>query len=108
MKPRASEGIERWNPIAKRIVRDKYAPPSIMKKTGIVLHQRRGIHIRGGGVCDECHLPAPMLWKYSRSSHGEVRICGPCRDEILTEAGGADALDHRHGGGAFEMNRRRH
>jgi hypothetical protein len=26
----------------------------------------------------------------------------------LTEAGGADALDHRHGGGAFEMNRRRH
>ena len=33
-----------------------------------------------------------MLWEYARSSHGEVNICGPCRDEILSEAGGADAI----------------
>ena len=80
-----------------------------VKRAGIALRQKRGVIVRGGGMCSECHLPAPVLWKYSKSSHGEVRICGPCRDRILPESfGGRDALDHYHEGGAFEMNRRRH
>jgi hypothetical protein len=80
-----------------------------MKRAGIVLYQKRGAIIRARGICSECRVSAPILWKYSKSNRGEVQICGTCRDRILPESfGGRDALDHSHVGGAFETNRRRH
>jgi len=75
----------------------------------IILRQRKGTHIRTGGICSMCRLPWPILWKYTHTSIGEASLCGDCRGKALEDSfGSEDALDHSDSGGGFETNRRKH
>ena len=75
----------------------------------LILYQKRvSKRFTEGGKCSRCGRPAQTLWYYRESSHGEVYLCEDCKRELLSKMDGHDALDHRHEGGAFEMNRHRH
>lgn len=87
----------------------KQSKPTQSKQGPITLISRRGTRVSMRRPCDSCHCIEPVTWRYERSNHGTVYICGRCKSGLFNRSFDKhDALNLAFQGGAFEMNRRRH
>ncbi len=76
----------------------------------LVLTSKRGKKVEAYRECAECGRSRMPVWRYAESNLGPVFLCAPCKIEVFDRSHGhIDALAHADtGGGAFEMNRRKH
>jgi hypothetical protein len=79
------------------------------KRSKLLLDTKRAKRIDESSICDECCEYVRVVWRYSYSNRGPVKLCTSCRAAALDWSfGKLDALDYAWSGGAVEMNRRRH
>ncbi|MFC1666052.1 hypothetical protein ACFL17_10605 [Pseudomonadota bacterium] len=73
------------------------------------LLSRRGKRMDQTQKCKVCDKTKAPVWRYSKSTRGEVYICVSCKPMLLDFSfGRKDALDYAKLGGGFETNRRKY
>lgn len=72
----------------------------------VFLKTQKSTRLQGDYCCDRCDRKTSVVWEYSRSNLGRVRLCSSCRVFVENKCfERIDALDRAYRGGAFGSKR---